>query len=76
MALIGSCFSTRSTAGEVAVAVALAALIVPIVGSRGFWNQGRFWITAFFLAVVQIPLTIALKPEMRSLDLYLYWRSE
>lgn len=66
MALIG--FSSHALNGwGGAVAVALAALIVPIVGSRGFWNQGRFWITAFLLAVVQIPLTIALKPEIEEL---------
>ncbi|MFI5096218.1 MAG: hypothetical protein ACHQIK_22595 [Candidatus Acidiferrales bacterium] len=42
--------------------VAAAALIVPIYGCREFWNRGQFWITVALLAVIQVPLAIAVRP--------------
>jgi uncharacterized membrane protein YebE (DUF533 family) len=39
-----------------------AALIVPAIAYRRFWNQGRFWITSALLAVLQVPLVFAMQP--------------
>jgi hypothetical protein len=39
-----------------------AALIVPALQFRRLWNEGRFWIAAALLTVIQIPLVIAVRP--------------
>jgi hypothetical protein len=39
-----------------------AAMIVPIIGFRDFWNEARFWITIFLLVPIQVPLVIELNP--------------
>jgi hypothetical protein len=46
------------------VAMAAAALVVPILLGqfRRLWNQSKFWITVSLLAIVQIPLVIAVRP--------------
>ena len=39
-----------------------AAVIIPIIGFRDFWNEGRFWITVFLLGAAQVPLVIVVRP--------------
>src|SRR5207237_439625 len=34
-----------------------AAMVIPIMGFRDFWNEGRFWITVLLLGAAQVPLT-------------------
>ena len=34
-----------------------AAMVIPIIGFRDFWNEGRFWITVLLLGAAQVPLT-------------------
>lgn len=56
------------------VAMAATALGVPIFLRRGrkFWNQGAFWITVLAVAIIQIPLVIAVRPVIqRSGSIYL-----
>jgi hypothetical protein len=45
------------------VAMAVAALILPVFlrQFRKFWSQRRFWITVSLLAVIQVPLVIAVR---------------
>lgn len=45
------------------VTMAAAALVVPILlrQFREFWSQRRFWITVALLAVIQVPLVIAVR---------------
>jgi hypothetical protein len=47
-----------------AITSAGAAVIVPVVGLRQFWHQGRFWITVAFLAVAQVPLVLIAQPKI------------
>jgi hypothetical protein len=49
------------------VALAAAALVVPILlrQFRKFWNQSRFWITVSLLALIQVPLVIAVRLPMQ-----------
>jgi len=44
-----------------------AALIIPIIGFRDFWNMGRFWITVLVLGAAQVPLVIAVRPLIEQL---------
>lgn len=41
---------------------AAAAMIIPIIGFRDFWNEGKFWITVLLLGAAQVPLVILLRP--------------
>jgi nicotinamide riboside transporter PnuC len=43
------------------------AMLLPIVGYRDFWNEGRFWITVGLLGVAQVPLVIEAAPLMEKL---------
>jgi hypothetical protein len=45
-------------------AMAAAAVVVPVLlrQFRRLWNQGKFWITVSLLAIIQIPLVIAVRP--------------
>jgi hypothetical protein len=47
-----------------AITSAGAALIVPVLGLRRLWHQGRFWAVVAVLAVAQVPLVIALRPRI------------
>jgi hypothetical protein len=49
--------------GELA-AMAGAAVVVPVLlrQFRSFWSMGRFWATVSLLAIIQVPLVIALRP--------------
>jgi|SRR5581483_5812946 len=44
-----------------------AAITIPVIGYRDFWNKGRFWITVFVLAMFQVPLVIAVRPLIEKL---------
>ncbi|MGA8215376.1 MAG: hypothetical protein WB799_17395 [Candidatus Sulfotelmatobacter sp.] len=46
------------------VALAAAAVVVPVLlrQFRRFWSMGRFWLTVSLLAIVQVPLVIAIRP--------------
>jgi hypothetical protein len=46
-----------------------AALIVPIFGSREFWNRGRYWITVLLLTAAQLPLVVAIRPDIERFGL-------
>ena len=43
------------------------AMIVPIMGFRDFWGEGRFWITILLLGITQIPVVILMQPLMQQL---------
>ena|SRR3989442_4548090 len=43
------------------------AMVIPIIGFRDFWNEGRFWITVVLLGLVQVPLVIEVRPLMERL---------
>ena len=43
------------------------AMVIPIIGFRDFWNEGRFWITVVLLGLAQVPLVIALRPLMEQI---------
>ena len=38
------------------------AMILPIIGFRGLWNEVRFWITVILLGAIQVPLVIEMNP--------------
>jgi len=42
-------------------------MVIPIIGFRDFWNEGRFWITVVLLGLAQVPLVIALRPLMEQI---------
>lgn len=48
------------------VAWAVVALVLPIFMRqfREFWGQSRFWITVSLMAIIQIPLVIAVRLPM------------
>jgi hypothetical protein len=43
------------------------AIVIPIIGFRDFWNNGRFWITVALLGVAQVPLVTGVRPLMEQL---------
>jgi hypothetical protein len=43
-------------------ALAAAALFIPVFLLRKLWKQRRFWITVSALAVIQVPVVIAVRP--------------
>ena len=49
--------------GRAPIAAGLA-MVLPIIGFRDFWNEGKFWITVSILAVAQVPLVIAISSPM------------
>jgi hypothetical protein len=42
--------------------MALIAVIVPVLLLRTFWNQAWFWVTATLLALLQLPIVLAVRP--------------
>ena len=44
-----------------AITASAAALVVPILGFRGFWSMRRFWIVSGSLALLQVPLVIVVR---------------
>src|SRR6266699_6880558 len=39
-----------------------AAMLIPIICFRDFWNEGTFWITVLLLGAAQVPLVILVRP--------------
>jgi len=39
-----------------------AAMIIPVIGFRDFWGEGKFWITVLILGAAQVPLVIEVRP--------------
>lgn len=37
-------------------------MILPIIGFRDFWTEGKFWVTVILLGAAQVPLVILLRP--------------
>ncbi len=54
--------------GRVSFAAAIA-MVLAIIGFRDFWSGWRFWMTVALLASLQIPLVIALRPQMEGAGL-------
>ena len=54
--------------GRVLFAAAIA-MVLAIIGFRDFWNSWRFWVTVALLTSLQIPLVIALRPQMEKAGL-------
>jgi hypothetical protein len=46
----------------VPIFVAVGTLVISVFYWREFWNQMWFWITMGLLAIVQVPLIIAMRP--------------
>jgi hypothetical protein len=38
------------------------AVILPIIGFRDLWNTSKFWLSVAALAVLQVPVVVALRP--------------
>src|SRR6516162_10185307 len=49
--------------GRAPVAAA-AAVILPIIGFRNYWNEVRFWITVLLLGAIQVPIVLLINPIM------------
>jgi hypothetical protein len=49
--------------GGISLAAAIA-IVVPIIGFRDHWNAWRFWVTVAAMAVLQLPLVLALRPML------------
>jgi hypothetical protein len=64
LAAVGAFFDHASSRWGAAIVMATCALIAPVFlpQFRNFWNQSRFWIAVSFLALVQIPLVVAVRP--------------
>lgn len=54
--------------GRVLFAASIA-MVLAIIGFRDFWNGRRFWVTVALLTALQIPLVIALQPQMEKAGL-------
>jgi hypothetical protein len=54
--------------GRVFFAAAIA-MVLAIIGFRDFWRGWRFWVTVALLTSLQIPLVIALRPQMEKAGL-------
>ncbi len=52
---------------------ATIAMLLPIIGLRDFWNSWKFWVTVGLLTSLQIPLVIALRPQMEKAGLPLLY---
>jgi hypothetical protein len=37
-------------------------VILPIIGFRDLWNTSKFWLSVATLAVLQVPVVVALRP--------------
>ena len=46
------------------IAMATAAVVVPILLYRRFWHKAWFWITAALLGTIQVPMVAAVRPLM------------
>ena len=47
------------------ILMAAAALVIPILLFRRFWDRAWFWVTAIALAMVQVPAVIRVYPLMQ-----------
>jgi hypothetical protein len=52
---------------------ATIAMLLPIIGFREFWNSWKFWVTVGLLTSLQVPLVIALRPQMEKARLPLLY---
>jgi hypothetical protein len=50
--------------GPAPVAAGLAILL-PLIGFRDFWKEGKFWITIVILGTVQVPLVLVVSPLIK-----------
>ncbi len=43
------------------------AMIIPVIGFRDFWKEGKFWLTVLLMAAAQVPLVILVRPLIQQL---------